>query len=189
MPQPLADGKPELCERAEAEMKICDAPECNRPARTLSAEWCDLHRQRMRANGSLELLPTHRPIEERFWEKVDRRGDDECWPWKSPPDRQTGYGRLGLGGRGKGSRGAHRISYEINVGPIPEGLELDHLCVNRICVNPRHLEPVTHEENTRRAKRRWTHCIHGHEFNEQNTYWRKEGRRACRQCARERRHK
>lgn len=82
--------------------------------------------------------------------------------------------------------GAHRVAYEEIMGPVPEGLELDHLCRTRSCVNPSHLEPVTHRENMNRgdvATRRKTHCPKGHPYDEENTgiY---NGYRNCRACAR-----
>lgn len=91
--------------------------------------------------------------EERFWAKVDRSGD--CWRWTGALAR-GGYGFAVVGSRDDPQRyrNAHRFAYELSVGPIPEGLELDHLCRNRRCVNPAHLEPVTHSENMRRGVER-----------------------------------
>ena len=99
-----------------------------------------------------------------------------------------GYGTMTI--KGKPKR-AHIVAYEQMVGPIPEGLELDHLCDNPSCVRPDHLKAVTHRENTLRGnnpfaqKARQTHCIHGHEFTPENTYTGR-GRRECRACNRER---
>lgn len=120
-----------------------------------------------------------------------------CWLWTGAINRH-GYGQFLLSD-GK-RRAAHRVVYEVMVGPIPEGLQLDHLCRNRACVNADHLEPVTSRENTMRGDSpklqalRWllkTHCPQGHEYDEANTYRYRNhytGRpaRACRACHRER---
>lgn len=87
------------------------------------------------------------PLAERFWSKVDRDGGpDCCWPWLAA--RANGYGKFYVDGR---MVRAHRFAYELLVGPIPEGLVLDHLCAVTFCVNPAHLEPVTQRENARRG--------------------------------------
>lgn len=96
--------------------------------------------------------PKRRDPAERFWEKIDLSGD--CWIWTLAPNgRAGGYGRGGGYGRFTVSYKphvrvlAHRFAYEQLVGPIPEGMELDHLCRNTRCVRPEHLEPVTMREN------------------------------------------
>jgi len=141
--------------------------------------------------------------EERFWAKVDKT--ETCWLWKSGRTRH-GYG-LFRGPDGKTVL-AHRFAYELLVGPIPEGLELDHIkangCTSRACVKAitdeygsAHLEPVTAQENVRRgdspqiAHERLLefhrqqplspHCRRGHRFDEANTYW-WNGGRYCRRC-------
>jgi hypothetical protein len=121
-----------------------------------------------------------RPAGERFWAKVDKSGD--CWLWLGWLD-VNGYGHFH--GEGGVKRLAHRWAYQEQVGPIPDGLVLDHLCRNRACVRPDHLEPVTSFENRSRGLRSplATRCIHGHEYSPENTYVYK-GRRTCRTCQR-----
>jgi hypothetical protein len=135
----------------------------------------------------------HGTIAERFWPKVDQRQNHECWPWKAYITT-AGYGQLSLGRVAEGSQVAHRIMYELCNGPIPDGKHIDHLCRNRWCVNPQHLQAVTRRMNLLRGlhQNAVTHrlgvCLRGHEANEINTYRRKSnGRRQCRICARERR--
>ena len=128
-------------------------------------------------------------IEERFWPKVDVRGPDECWPWLASK-QSAGYGQIAVG-RGHAPLLAHRVAYELVVGPIPAGLTIDHVkargCTRKDCVNPAHLEPVTQRENVLRSDNacavnaRKTHCHRGHEFTVENTTLR-GGTRACRIC-------
>jgi hypothetical protein len=120
----------------------------------------------------------------RFLAKVNLGDPADCWEWTAFRDG-NGYGRLQIDGL---AAKAHRVSYELSVGPIPDALPLDHLCRNPPCVNPDHLEPVTHRENILRGvgmgaiNARRTHCAHGHEFNDENTLVTKQGNRACRPC-------
>lgn len=83
-------------------------------------------------------------IEERFWEKVAKKGDDECWLWFRGKDK-LGYGRFY--NNGIRSYLAHKFAYETVVGPVPDGMELDHACHNTSCVNPAHLRPATRHQN------------------------------------------
>lgn len=124
---------------------------------------------------------------ERFWTKVDRRGDDECWLWTASTN-QKGYGQFEIGTTQASKKiGAHKWAYETLIGPVPIGLELDHTCRVRRCCNPRHLEAVTHLENVRRGSRaQQTHCKWGHEFTIENTKRRANGTRLCRACDRRR---
>jgi hypothetical protein len=117
-----------------------------------------------------------------FWDRVVPDGACLLWPTSS----KGGYGTLSRGGT---TLLAHRVAYELLVGPIPEGLTLDHLCRNRACVNPDHLEPVTMRVNVLRGvgfagkNARKTHCLRGHVYDAENT--RHYGpRRRCRACER-----
>lgn len=115
-----------------------------------------------------------------------------CWHWMGYIE-QDGYGRVAIPAGPKRKyrkRQAHRVIYEILVGPVPPGLQLDHLCRNRCCCNPAHLEPVTAKENIQRSDlskrgQHWrdkTHCPQGHEYTPENTYLDKKGGRFCRAC-------
>lgn len=121
--------------------------------------------------------------EERFWRQVDKTGG--CWLWTGYL-KPNGYASFYPGGgRHVPKVYAHRFAYELTGRTIPEGHQLDHLCNVRHCVNPRHLEVVTHRVNLDRAVERRTHCQRGHAFDEANTYvWR--GNRFCRTCRVER---
>lgn len=124
----------------------------------------------------------------RFWEKVDVRRGSECWEWQAGR-KARGYGTFDCQGK---PTPAHRMAYTLTLGPIPEGLVIDHLCSNPPCVNPVHLEPVTQAENTRRGRAgaaqrarraRQTHCKNGHEFTADNTYRDpKKNSRSCKTC-------
>lgn len=126
-------------------------------------------------------------LEARFWNFVMPVPECGCWVWTGVCI--NGYGQFWDGQKG---RKAHRWAYEHFVGPIPDGLHLDHKCRVRPCVNPDHLRPVTNKENIlcgisfSAVNAVKTHCAHGHEFTPENTYYTKmvgrEGRRACRAC-------
>ena len=126
----------------------------------------------------------------RFWSKL-RADPDGCWRWIADLNR-TGYGYFWSGGSRPVAKMvmAHRWLWERLHGPVPSGLEIDHLCRVSSCCNPLHLEPVTHSENVRRgsgaaAQRALTHCKHGHEFTPKNTYLKPPtGYRGCRNCRR-----
>lgn len=101
----------------------------------------------------VRYIPGHehiRPLWDRFWEKVIIPSKHSCWRWNAA-FYKNGYGKIGEGTRAGRNLLAHRVAYEFVLGDIPEGLDLDHLCRNRWCVNPYHLEPVTRKENLRRG--------------------------------------
>jgi hypothetical protein len=122
----------------------------------------------------------------RFMSYIEQSPD--CWNWTGGLTSR-GYGKFWRDGR---TVSAHRTSYELHVGPIPDGLHIDHLCRNRRCVRPDHLEPVTARDNLLRgdtlaagnvAK---TECANGHPYDDGNTYRAPDGSRMCRTCMRDR---
>lgn len=120
-------------------------------------------------------------LEERFWAKVEK--SDGCWLWVGAKTA-SGYGIVWMD---RGVRYAHRVAWETQVGPIPSGLQVDHLCRVRACVNPAHLEPVTPRENTLRGESfaaveaRRTHCPQGHPYAGENLIV-EQGSRLNRRC-------
>jgi hypothetical protein len=101
------------------------------------------------------------PLPERLWPKIDKRGTDDCWPWTGSLTSK-GYGQINEGGRYGRRLAAHRVVYELVVGPIPEGHDIDHHCENKACCNPAHLEPVTRQDNMLRFHGKRTECHYGH---------------------------
>ena len=142
--------------------------------------------------------PRARSSLDAFWSHVRMCfPETECWHWHGSINLDNGYGRWQISKQWQANRGseartigAHRFIYELLVGPIPEGLTLDHLCRRRDCVNPEHLEPVTERENILRGtspsalNAQKTHCVNDHAFTPENTYLGKRGRR-CRACRRQ----
>lgn len=130
------------------------------------------------------------PVMDRLWAKVDKDGPlpawapflGSCWLWTGGLNGR-GYATIGDGGL---TLYVHILTWTEANGPVPDGLELDHLCRRPTCCNPAHLEPVTHAKNMARgANAIKTHCPHGHEYTPENTY-RLQGRRFCKTCAAER---
>jgi len=166
--------------------KVCAVESCDLPSRARG--WCPKHYRRWKLYGDPAAVTVIRGDElSRFWAKVDRRGNDECWPWTGALTHD-GYGRFRL-------RYSHEIAartaYRLLVGPIPEGKQIDHVwergCRRRDCVNPAHLEPVTPAANTQRGEpSRRTHCPRGHEYTPENISLTSGTGRTCVTCNRER---
>ena len=155
----------------------------------------DRVRTSMRASVNLQAIDWSRRIP---WAKIflhipelcmgkfRPRGPEDCWPWEH--GKSDGYGMV-WDPKQKQNVLVHRLMYEANQCKIPEGKQIDHLCRNRACINPSHMEPVTIGENVLRGEgptarnAQATHCLSGHAFDDANTYIRKDGTgRACRIC-------
>ena len=169
----------------------CSLQDCSKKlyARSL----CKSHYTVQLRRGDIKRVTTRwASCEERFWAKVNFKGD--CWLWEAAVNN-IGYGRFNVGNRK--IKGAHEVSFFFVYGSVSAGLELDHLCRIRHCVNPCHLEAVTHAENVSRGTSvgavagQTNKCIRGHSFNEENTYYVNNPDRAihrqCRECQRIRR--
>lgn len=133
------------------------------------------------------MTPRGLSLEERFWLHVIALDDESCWLWTGATYK--GYGKMFVC-REHGvvkTDYAHRISYRIHFGEIPDGYEVDHLCQNHSCVNPWHFELVTGTVNKSRQGFRKTRCRWGHSYTAENTYIDGRGHRRCRACALERR--
>jgi hypothetical protein len=172
---------------------VCLLDGCDNPVKARGM--CNTHYTRWRKHGDPSKVwrrGQRMTLTDRFWSKVDRSGS--CWLWVGKQNNR-GYGIFHADGR---SLLAHRVAYELEVGPIPDGLTLDHVrskgCRNRHCVNPDHLEPVTQRENVLRGSgfaalnAAKTHCPRGHQYTPENTYANPhpDGGRICRTCKRER---
>jgi len=168
-------------------MHLCTVVGCEHSARKgKTSPFCEKHYSRVRRHGDPNVaLKDHTPAAQR-WKKqyvIDER--TQCWNWTGPQTRGYGFIQDGAAHRYQ----VHRFVYEQLVGSIPDGLELDHKCRNTLCINPRHVEPVTHLVNVRRGNAGInnavkTRCVHGHDFTPENTIVTKDGRRNCRICQR-----
>jgi hypothetical protein len=152
----------------------CSVEGCDQPH--YGRGWCRNHYRRWQHHGDpLGGTASTRAlsVEERFWLKVEN-SPTGCWIWIGSRSR-LGYGNFW-------HVLAHRFAYELLISSIPVGLELDHLCRNRACVNPTHLEPVTRKQNMERATNASKEiCPAGHPYTPENTYM-QNGSRHCRQC-------
>lgn len=179
--------------RSGSSQETCLIEECN-STDTARKGLCHKHYTRIQLHGTIEL-PLKRISDEveRFWSKVDKLEPNECWQWKGSLTH-NGYGRFTLA-RSAGTVRAHRYSYELVYGLIPEGLTIDHVktrgCVGYACVNPAHLEAVPLAINVLRGdtvsahNTAKTHCDHDHSF-EEHGFLDSQGARQCRVCSRER---
>jgi len=179
----------------------CRVEGCDREVHIKKHKLCFKHYFRLWKNGDVHAVLTPKPLSDgpvvktiklrgkdfgltqaeidNFYGKIKKT--NSCWHWESSIG-WDGYGRFSLR---KNCYLAHRFSYELNVGPIPTGMQIDHLCRNRFCVNPAHLDPVDNDENMYRRVLARAHCKNGHPFDEKNTYVNpNRGRfRVCRKCA------
>ncbi len=183
-------------------MATCKRCEKQAAARGL----CPTHWMAWRRQTGPGFLSLYGDVEARFWAKVDRSNDLGCWLWLGTLER-SGYGQFFTNATPRLAK-AHRFAYELLIGRVPDGCELDHLChdpavcslknacTHRRCVNPAHLEPVTRRANVLRSgtasavNARKMSCVKGHPLTGENLYVTPStGGRQCRACARERRYR
>lgn len=168
---------------------ICAVNGCNNCQYT--RRLCRKHYARLMRYGNTNLQRL--PALERFLLNVDKNGPvwegTHCWIWKGTTT-PAGYGRIKIDGKGILT---HRFTFEHYRGQIDSDKETDHLCRNRVCCNPWHLEPVTHSVNVKRGdieamsyQKLKTHCPKGHPYSLENTWVNRLGHRFCRKCHAER---
>lgn len=175
--------------------RLCEIEGCNKPH--FGRGWCNMHWSRWRKHGDPSVTMTPNLVvgtaKGRFYSKVALPNENGCMLWlgaRTP----NGYGQLTVGGK---RVSAHRMAYELMVGPIPEGLEIDHVkargCKSRSCCAIEHLDLVTKAENIRRGDAGVnnavkSHCPSGHPYSESNTYVlpSRPNARYCRACKKER---
>lgn len=178
---------------SKAETEICSVEGCGRPY--LARGYCTRHWKRWR-NGQDPTTKSFREktVEERFWERVDKSGPDDCWMWtgNTRGTKPLMYGILSIDHRGIS---AHRLAYEFQNGTLPQLVEADyrgtcvrHTCDNTLCMNGRHLIPGTHVQNMQdkvdrhRTGRYKTHCKRGHPRTPENIYQSRQGPWHCKPC-------
>lgn len=164
----------------------------------MTCEWCwkefeQRHKtqrfcSRQCAGCGTALYRKRRTPDDRFWEKVSFGEASEsplhlgpCWIWVATVG-ENGYGQF-MHEDGHLVK-AHRWSFTHLIGEVPVGLDLDHLCKNRACVHPLHLEPVTRSVNNLRGGLSKPHCPKGHFYDIENTGYQKNGNRYCKACSR-----
>jgi hypothetical protein len=181
--------------------RTCSEPDCEK-AGPLTRGRCKTHYKAWRRSAGENFVSLNHDPVARFWEKVDKRDPDECWPWRAAIE-PSGYPTYRATYQGVRFTKAHRFAYHITVGPVPDGLDLDHLChtrdedcragnecPHRRCCNPAHLEPVTERVNVLRGRSasadnaRKMRCDHGHLLAGDNLRIEPDGSRRCRTCNR-----
>ncbi len=166
--------------------QLCAWQGCDRP-RKGGVKLCGMHAARRQRGIPMDQVPRIiGDLEARFWSKVIPAGALDCWPWGASRN-DGGYGQIMIDGR---PHRAHRVAWQLLRGEIPTGLVIDHLCRNRPCVNPWHMDLVTNEVNIERGEFRSsrtplkTHCPSGHTYAGENVRIAKAGYRVCRSCER-----